>query len=143
MGRYRRIGGVPRVGNLNRRVGYFYATLSADGREWKTTVHSLVMLAFVGPRPNPKAVVNHIDGNKQNNRLENLEYTTHRRNMREAVRLGLQPIGERHPNAKLRNVDVAAIRACVVAGKTDQAIAEFFGVSSEHVGRIARNERRC
>jgi hypothetical protein len=40
-------------------------------------VHRMVLETFVGPFPNDKQFTNHIDGNKLNNRLDNLEYTNH------------------------------------------------------------------
>lgn len=122
--------------------GYPRVSLCRDGVITQRYVHDLVMCAFVGPRP-IRAVINHVDGNKSNNKRGNLEYTSHRRNIREAVRMGLQPIGERHPNAKLRDVDVEAIRACARAGKSLVDIAAFFGVRAEHVGKIANGRRRA
>jgi len=52
------------------------------------SVHGLVMLAFVGPRPDNLEVL-HFDGNKLNNRLDNLRYGTSSENKFEAVRQGL------------------------------------------------------
>jgi len=55
--------------------GYRRITLRKDGKNNSLKVHSLVMLAFIGPRPDGM-VTNHIDGDKQNNCLSNLEYIT-------------------------------------------------------------------
>ena len=61
------------------------------GREWRTKRvqhHLLVALAFIGPRPEGYEL-DHIDGDKTNNRPENLEYVTHAENMRRMMtRLG-------------------------------------------------------
>ncbi len=123
----------------NKKNGYDYVSLSKGGTVWFVTVHTLVAAAFIGPRPY-KAVVNHKDARRANNRADNLEYTTQRENVGHAVRMGLQPIGERHPNAKLRTVDVVAIRACIATGKSDGDIARFFGVRPETISKIARGE---
>lgn len=53
-------------------------------------VHSLVMEAFVGPRPKGMDI-NHKNGDKADNRLENLEYCSRSQNMAHAVRTGLMP----------------------------------------------------
>lgn len=54
------------------------------------TVHIAVMAAFVGPRP-PGMVINHIDGDKWNNTVSNLEYVTPAENTWHAIRSGLSP----------------------------------------------------
>lgn len=60
------------------RSGYY--KVSCTSRRGAITIHELVMLAFVGPRPNGMEI-DHIDRNKNNNRLENLRYVTHKENM--------------------------------------------------------------
>lgn len=53
-------------------------------------IHTLVALAFIGPRP-PRHEVNHRNGIKTDDRLANLEYVTHSKNMVHAVLVGLLP----------------------------------------------------
>jgi len=57
--------------------GYYYATLSKNGLRHKVYFHQLVMYTF-----NEKMTlqIDHIDGNKKNNKLSNLEFVTHREN---------------------------------------------------------------
>lgn len=92
------------VSNLGRvfgQVSYRFLSLKNSGKAYTNvalydlagqrithTVHSLVAAAFLGRRPKD-FVINHIDGNKQNNRIENLEYVTHSENCRHALRTGL------------------------------------------------------
>ncbi len=61
------------------RSGYLEVRLSKLSKTESPTVHKIVMLSFVGVRPHD-LVVNHIDGDRANNRLDNLEYVTHREN---------------------------------------------------------------
>lgn len=55
------------------------------GRRKSCSVHSLVMLAFVGPRP-PGAHINHINSDPADNSVENLEYCTLRENIDHCTR---------------------------------------------------------
>jgi len=58
-----------------------------DGQRFDHRVHSLVMLAFVGPRP-AELETRHLDSNHLNNRLDNLAYGTHSENEQDKVRNG-------------------------------------------------------
>lgn len=62
--------------------GYDKVTIyDATGKRKRVAVHRLVALAFV-PNPHGLPVVNHIDGDKHNNRADNLEWVTHSENSR-------------------------------------------------------------
>ena len=68
--------------------GYLRVTLSKNGKQKMFKVHRLVMIAFVG-YVEGKDQVNHIDGDKSNNRLDNLEWCTQSDNMKHAYDNGL------------------------------------------------------
>ncbi len=60
-----------------------------DNKNRTRPIHNLVMLAFCGPTPKGM-VINHIDGNKLNNRLDNLEFITQGQNIQHAYDHGLR-----------------------------------------------------
>src|SRR5690554_4868133 len=74
----------PRV----QKDGYVTVHLSFDGKDFNALVHRLVAMAYL-PNPEGKSTVNHKDGNKENNYVDNLEWATYPENMRHAYNNGL------------------------------------------------------
>jgi hypothetical protein len=71
------------------RGGYYTVRLAKPNMKSCTVyVHRLLGYAFI-PNPDNKPIINHRDGNKLNNSLDNLEFVTHSENMKHAYRLGL------------------------------------------------------
>lgn len=70
------------------RGGYLAVRLSRDGKTYTRFVHRLIGFAFV-PNPDNKPFINHKDGNKTNNQIENLEWATAKENTLHAYSTGL------------------------------------------------------
>lgn len=68
---------------VNKKSGYCQVVIALNGKDYYKYIHRLVSEAFL---QNPKNLpqVNHIDGNKQNNRLSNLEWVSQKANMKHA-----------------------------------------------------------
>lgn len=73
---------------LNKKTGYMQVALSKNKKTKLYLVHRLVALTFF-PIDNISLQVNHIDGNKQNNNVENLEWCTRSENIVHAYKIGL------------------------------------------------------
>lgn len=117
--------------------GYVAVTLCQNGRHHRLYVHQVVMLAFVGPANGLD--VNHKNGIKDDNRLDNLEYMTRRENIihsLEVLKVFRGAKGEDHWEAKLNAEKVRDIRRRQAAGETDHSIAKIYNVSSAAVRQI-------
>lgn len=81
-------------------VGYYYVNLFKNGKGKNQLVHRLVTTAFL-PNPLGKPQVNHKDGNKLNNNLDNLEWSTPKENTQHSLKvLGVRRChGENNPKS--------------------------------------------
>lgn len=107
--------------------------------EVKVYIHQLVMEAFVGPCPEGLEI-NHIDGSRDNNRLDNLEYITHGANIKHAYTLG-----KRKPNGDYKHTKeiVETLYQRVQAGEKIIRVARDLGIK-ERMGYelLYRREHR-
>lgn len=87
LGRVRTKGG--RLILQSIRDGYYRVSLNGSGKKKKCSVHRLVAEAFIGSG-SEELIVNHIDGNKTNNKAENLNWMTKSENSLHAIALGLR-----------------------------------------------------
>lgn len=119
--------------------GYYRYSLYKNGKNYTVKIHRLVAQHFI-PNPDNKPQVNHINGIKIDNRVENLEWMTNEENMHHSkinnLRKGKMPSCEKHKNAKLTNKDVEYIRQnykknCRQFG--GDALAKLYGV---HISTI-------
>jgi hypothetical protein len=98
------------------RAGYFTVRLNKNGQSSTHYVHRLLAIAVI-PNANNKPFINHINGIKTDNRIENLEWITHAENVQHAYKMGL---------CKLENRQTPIIDIC--SGKKFPSIkkaAEF------------------
>lgn len=108
--------------------GYPKVVLYNKGFNKTRAVHRLVAEAFI-PNPENKPQVNHIDGDKQNNNVNNLEWCTGSENQKHAYALGLQVSrkGTNNPMNKLSEEEVLAIREYKAKGKYPTEISKIMG----------------
>lgn len=110
------------------------------GKHKKERVHRIVANAFI-PNPMNLSEVNHKDGNKKNNNVENLEWISHKGNVLHAVETGL--FGDRSKKAPPEIVK--AIREEYVPYDREHstdALAKKYGMSASYVWRIINGGKR-
>lgn len=116
--------------------GYHRVALSHLGWRKNLFVHRAVGAAFLGVNSQN---VNHLDGNKLNNRIENLEFTTQQANIRhsyDVLKRAPSHAGERTHFAKLTDDDVRCIRTLRNNGRTYADIASRFNTKKANIWHI-------
>lgn len=126
------------------RCGYIKYSLAKDGKSETINAHQLVAMAFLGHcRNTSKLTINHIDGNKKNNCVDNLEIVTMTENRQHAIRNGLwNQRGVHAIKAKLTSKELIEIRQLWATGRyrhTD--LARMFNVGRSTIGRAIRHQR--
>lgn len=143
------------IAGSENATGYKRTVVFIDGKRKDVFIHRLVAEAFFG-KSDEGYTVNHIDGNKKNNDISNLEYVSRSENVRLAWANGLCPVGERNGRhtmpertARGEKVSTSKIKADVVLsirklrsdGLKLKEIAYKFGISTSQVWNIVSNSQ--
>jgi len=120
--------------NTINRCGYKLVSINKDNKGKTFLVHRLVAAAFI-PNPYNKETVNHIDGNKTNNHVSNLEWCTRSENQYHAHRTGLRKVlnGEQHGKSKLSESDIIKIRTDT---RSHRKILKDYNISQSTICQI-------
>lgn len=132
---------MPRVLKPENRDGYLRVTMYGEPgtRRKLISIHTLVAAAFIGPIPRGLEI-NHLDRNRANNSVENLEYVTrlgnsnHRHSFDDA-HINM-PRGEAHHNSKLNEAKVKEIRIHLAADQSMESIGSLYGITGATVAQI-------
>lgn len=125
-----------------KSTGYLRVSLSNDKGRKSKTIHRLVAEAFI-PNPENKPQVNHIDGNKTNNCVDNLEWVTAKENVKHAVDNGINipHYGSNNKNSKITEKQVCEIITLMSKGYNNKEIADIYNLNDGYVSLIRHKKR--
>lgn len=117
--------------------GYLQCKLMLNDNSMKTfKIHRLVACSFLGDYSDTDLEVNHIDGNKSNNRVDNLEWVTKQYNVKHSFETGLNIAkkGEDNPSNKYPEWMIRFIIECIINNRSNKEIRlllkEKFGINN-------------
>lgn len=127
------------------RHGYIRCQMKIEGVYYRIMAHRIIYAHFNGLHSlkEKDLVINHKDGNKQNNRIENLELVSHKENINHAKENGLSNYvyGEEHGRAKLTKEKVLEIKKKISLGFSNKEIAKQYKVSPSAIYLIKKKEK--
>lgn len=123
------------------KTGYNRVKLTSGDYGRRHMLHRLVARAFIGECPHG-CEINHRDGNKDNNHVENLEYVTHKMNMAHASqnRLMARMKGMFNPRAKLTDEQVREMRRLFDGGCSRIELSRRFHVGESVTARVVKRQ---
>ena len=125
------------------KTGYYIVSISPYGRQGKSIclkIHRVVAKAFLS-NENNYPIINHKEGNKLNNNVDNLEWCTYSHNTQHAFNMGLEQAikGCDNSQSKLTNDDVIWIREHYIPGDKTygaRALARKFNMNHSNISRL-------
>lgn len=137
LGNVKTINGKLRKVVYDSKNDYGYVELWKNNKGKKFRIHRLVAETFI-PNTLGKEQVNHIDGDKKNNCVSNLEWVTPKENIRHAIENDLSSIkyGSKNLASKLKEEDVKYIRENARINKSAKELSEIYNVSTTTIYNI-------
>lgn len=123
-------------------AGYHIVELSKNNERKSFRVHRLLAQAFV-PNPDNKPVINHINGTKDDNSLNNLEWVTTSENIHHAYMTGLRQSGDQSPNRKVSDAQVLFMRNLYRSEHfLLRELSQLFGISESNTCVLINSNTR-
>lgn len=141
LGNVRRVGSVKKLSQSLNHRGYPMVSISVNGRVHSKPVHRLMVDAFLGGLPKGM-VTNHINAEKTDNRLTNIEIVTPKENTQHRWKTGTMIFGENCKQSKIDEIQAITIltlsyKSILYSGKD---LASLYGVHPALISQIRRGK---
>lgn len=120
--------------------GYIQVVISDKGKQKCLLVHRLIAETYLGSLEG--LTVNHKNGDKLNNYLDNLEIISQKENNRHALNAGLTKVGEAHSKAKISDSDLIDMIKEIQGGLSTVKASVKYGLSQSYVSKVMRKVYR-
>jgi hypothetical protein len=130
------------LAQITKTGGYLNVHPVHNQKRMTVRIHRAVLMAFDREPINDKEEAAHLNGDRTDNRIENLKWCTPKENALHKIEHGTQPRGEQMYNAKLSDAEVAAVRARRSEGAKLLSLAHEYGVSESCIRDIIKFRTR-
>jgi len=126
------------------KKGYKEVVLYTENKKPKYfSIHRLVALNFIENNNNNNTIINHKDCNKSNNHIYNLEWCSNKGNTNHALKNNLILKGEKHPNCRLKDIEINEIKLLYKDKIYNQCeLAKKYNTKQNYISKIVNNKIR-
>lgn len=125
---------------VERKDGYLFVNLSKNGKSIPTKVHKIIAETFLKNDKNYYCI-NHIDGNKKNNNVDNLEYCSQSHNIKEAYRLGLRKPNQTNKGKRKRVLQYSLNGDLIKIWGSIKEASIILQIKDSNISQACKNKR--
>jgi len=128
------------ISPFKNKNGYMSFSFCVCGKKTKAFVHRVVCKAFKGPAPSSEHQVNHINGVRDDNRAENLEWLTAKQNAQHSFKELGRKVKKGNSHYRSHIIDTAMIERLIASGMSHADIVRSTGTTRKVVFCIAHGK---
>ncbi len=140
---YIKLSSIPKqlTPDINKHGGHLVVTLQGENSSFRFPVHTLVLEAFVGPRPEGLVARHFPDRDPTNNNVSNLGWATTAENQADKITHGTSCRGEKCGMSKMTRENVIKLREMYSTGDyTQKQLGDLFGITQVNTSSIVRRK---
>lgn len=131
--------GIKKVNAWETGNGYLFVHTTNKNIRYQRNIHRIVAETFI-PNPDNKPQVAHKNGNRKDNRVENLYWATAKENEADKIKHFTKLEAEKHPRAKHNNKQIRVVKWGIKIGTAKWVLAKLINGSINDINKIKRGE---